>query len=481
MPPARVARGVAVRPDERSGGREQQHDAARRLERHEVAADRRRGLAEDRDADVAARGIGDAHRKPGGRHRRRRLHTWRLARTVSVRAVGQGTEEHDATSGATGGLGDVRRRARRRGRRRRRSVTRRHRRPPNRRPTAPPTTVDDTTRDDARRNDGAGTTAARHDRAGHGRAGHDRARAVADAPVALADPSLTVTPSTDLVHLQSVTISGSGFTPNVPVGFAECKNNNSGDAGDCDTTHTGFANADGSGAFERAVRGPPPPAHAERRRRLRGRTRYVQHRCRQDHRLRGARGRAAHVRSRRAAATAAHAPRGAVDRSRRGRLGCALRRRVPPELPGGGRPVQPSHPGDLLVDRCSASRPTAPAASSRWCRCAAWWPPRRSERPTAPTRRARASSAPCRSPTTTARRTSPRFDPNGPLPATHVTISPDRGLAPLPVRHHRRVRFPRRIVRADRRLQVRRTRTTTAATERWVCTHRSSRDVLDAR
>jgi hypothetical protein len=71
----------------------------------------------------------------------------------------------------------------------------------------------------------------------------------ADAAVALVDPSLTVTPSTGLVHLQTVTLSGTGFTPNVSVGWAECKNNNSGDAGDCDTSHTGFASTDGSGAF----------------------------------------------------------------------------------------------------------------------------------------------------------------------------------------------------------------------------------------
>lgn len=74
----------------------------------------------------------------------------------------------------------------------------------------------------------------------------------ADVPVALANPAVTVTPSTGLVHLQSVSISGTGFTPNVSVGFAECKNNSSGDADDCDISHTGSASTDGSGAFSAA-------------------------------------------------------------------------------------------------------------------------------------------------------------------------------------------------------------------------------------
>ena len=41
---------------ERRRGGQQEDDAARGLERDEVAAERRRGLAEDRDADVAAVG-----------------------------------------------------------------------------------------------------------------------------------------------------------------------------------------------------------------------------------------------------------------------------------------------------------------------------------------------------------------------------------------------------------------------------------------
>jgi hypothetical protein len=70
-----------------------------------------------------------------------------------------------------------------------------------------------------------------------------------DESVTVLAPSLTVTPSTGLLYVQSVTLSGSGFTPNVFVGWAECRNNHSGDAGDCDVTHTGSTLTDGAGAF----------------------------------------------------------------------------------------------------------------------------------------------------------------------------------------------------------------------------------------
>ncbi len=75
------------------------------------------------------------------------------------------------------------------------------------------------------------------------------APAAVDAPTALVNPAVTVTPSTDLVNLQAVTISGTGFTPSTGVGWAECKNNGSGDGNDCDVNHTGTANTDSSGAF----------------------------------------------------------------------------------------------------------------------------------------------------------------------------------------------------------------------------------------
>ena len=78
------------------------------------------------------------------------------------------------------------------------------------------------------------------------------APAAADAPVALVNPAVTVTPSTGLVTLQTVTISGTGFTPNTGVGWAECKNNGSGDGNDCDVNHTGSAGTDSSGAFTAA-------------------------------------------------------------------------------------------------------------------------------------------------------------------------------------------------------------------------------------
>ena len=221
VPPARVARGVGVGPHERGGRGQQQHDAARRLERHEVAADRRRGLAEHRDADVAAAGIGEANRKPRRRRRASNVAAgWRLARTVALRAGPGGTEEHDATSRATGrgwrcgvvalvvghGCAGVRDDA--------------PRRPSTTEPVttdaddgrpstpAPTPTAPDT---DSTRHDGARATTAptrphrtrpRPTLTAPGR----RPAAAADAPAALVDPSLTVTPSTGLVHLQTVTI-----------------------------------------------------------------------------------------------------------------------------------------------------------------------------------------------------------------------------------------------------------------------------------
>src|SRR4051812_31684569 len=64
------------------------------------------------------------------------------------------------------------------------------------------------------------------------------APAAVDTPTALVNPAVTVTPSTGLVTLQTVTISGTGFTPSTGVGWAECKNNGSGDGNDCDVNHT---------------------------------------------------------------------------------------------------------------------------------------------------------------------------------------------------------------------------------------------------
>jgi hypothetical protein len=69
------------------------------------------------------------------------------------------------------------------------------------------------------------------------------------APVAQTTPAVTVTPSTGLLNFQTVTLSGTGFTPGVLVGWAQCKNNASGTAADCDTGNTGTATPDGSGAF----------------------------------------------------------------------------------------------------------------------------------------------------------------------------------------------------------------------------------------
>ncbi len=237
-----------------------------------------------------------------------------------------------------------------------------------------------------------------------------------------------MTPSTGLVHLQTVTVSGTGFTPNVSVGFAECKNNNSGDAGDCDTTHTGFASTDGSGAFS-------APFAARR----------ILHTPNGDVDCAAAPG-TCNIGAAKISDYAEHA--GAP-------LTFDPNAPLPPPatllagptsdlvegdsvaLFGGGfvpnSPVaivqcsQPTTASCQLIAR--PRRPTATEASSRSCRCTGSWRRRRSARPTAPTRRARVSCAWCRSATTTVEaHVLLEFDPNGPLPASHVTVTPDTGL-----------------------------------------------------
>src|SRR4051794_23283329 len=72
--------------------------------------------------------------------------------------------------------------------------------------------------------------------------------APAEAPSVLLTPTLTATPSSGLVNLQHVTVTGAGFSPNVPVGWAECKSGSTGQAG-CDINNVGFATTDATGAF----------------------------------------------------------------------------------------------------------------------------------------------------------------------------------------------------------------------------------------
>ncbi|MDQ1432162.1 MAG: hypothetical protein QOF40_2764 [Actinomycetota bacterium] len=68
------------------------------------------------------------------------------------------------------------------------------------------------------------------------------------APAVQVTPTLTVTPSTNLVNHQTVTVAGSGWTPNVGIGWAGCKNGGSGQ-NDCDLQNTGYATSDATGAF----------------------------------------------------------------------------------------------------------------------------------------------------------------------------------------------------------------------------------------
>lgn len=70
----------------------------------------------------------------------------------------------------------------------------------------------------------------------------------AEVPAALLTPVLTATPATGLVNHQSVAVTGSGWTPNAGIGWAECKNGGGGQA-DCDINNVGSGIADGSGAF----------------------------------------------------------------------------------------------------------------------------------------------------------------------------------------------------------------------------------------
>src|SRR5439155_2916746 len=57
-----------------------------------------------------------------------------------------------------------------------------------------------------------------------------------------------VTPSTDLVNHQTVTVAGSGFSPSVAIGWAECKNGGSGQ-NDCDLNNVGYSTTDATGVF----------------------------------------------------------------------------------------------------------------------------------------------------------------------------------------------------------------------------------------
>ena len=57
-----------------------------------------------------------------------------------------------------------------------------------------------------------------------------------------------MTPSTDLENLQTVTVSGSGFTPGAQIGWAECTTGGT-IADDCDVNRSGVGSADGTGAF----------------------------------------------------------------------------------------------------------------------------------------------------------------------------------------------------------------------------------------
>ena len=80
------------------------------------------------------------------------------------------------------------------------------------------------------------------------------ATATTDAPpidppiAAAATPAIVVTPSTDLLHNQSVTVTGSGYTPNASIGMAQC-DPEAAEPADCDLSNVGYATADAAGAW----------------------------------------------------------------------------------------------------------------------------------------------------------------------------------------------------------------------------------------
>ena len=61
-------------------------------------------------------------------------------------------------------------------------------------------------------------------------------------------PTVTVTPSTNLVDLQQVTVAGSGFSANAQIATVECRSGALGQA-DCDLSTLVYTQANASGAF----------------------------------------------------------------------------------------------------------------------------------------------------------------------------------------------------------------------------------------
>ena len=71
---------------------------------------------------------------------------------------------------------------------------------------------------------------------------------VASASPASAQPMITVTPDTDLVDFQTVTVSGSGFAAETTLGIAMCTAVPS-SIDDCDLSTSDFVESDATGAF----------------------------------------------------------------------------------------------------------------------------------------------------------------------------------------------------------------------------------------
>ena len=231
------------------------------------------------------------------------------------------------------------------------------------------------------------------------------APAAVDAPVALVNPAVTVTPSTGLVHpADRHDLRHRLHAERRPSAGPSARTTTRVTATTA-TPATAGCQHRLLGCVQRTVHGAPHPAHrptATSTARL--------HRARatsapEDHRLRR-RPRARHSPSTRTH-RCRHRPRSSRVRSptctRATRSHCsAMASCRAARLRSRSARNRASRPARC----CSTSPPMRPAASSRSSRCTASSPRRRSARPTAPTHPTRVNCAPFRSPTTTSRPTS---------------------------------------------------------------------------
>jgi hypothetical protein len=76
---------------------------------------------------------------------------------------------------------------------------------------------------------------------------------IAAAPAYAAAPSVTVSPSSNVANNSTVTVKGTGFSPNTALVVLECKTNPTG-AADCDTGNIANATSDAQGAISATLK-----------------------------------------------------------------------------------------------------------------------------------------------------------------------------------------------------------------------------------